>query len=178
MAVTKDGVGSTADSVLNWQQQVYSFIGETWPKCTNNKYQTPNKPITQDVKKKAFYIHMQWKLRIQWHVLKLTSKVRTNKNFQRFNWKCCIQIRLWIKKSKHFEIDLICLPLTLFISKTITAESNHAGNYIRKLHTKKNLIEIGLEIKGNADIAWYNCSSLRWTLRKKNCIKIGWEIKL
>jgi hypothetical protein len=42
--------------------------------------------------------------------------------------------------------------LTLFISKTITAESNHAGNYIRKLQ-KKNLIEIELEIKGNADTA-------------------------
>ena len=46
-------MGSTADSVLDWQQQVYSFIGETWPKCTNNKYQTPNKHITQDVKKNS-----------------------------------------------------------------------------------------------------------------------------
>jgi hypothetical protein len=35
------------------------------------------------------------------------------------------------------------LPLTLFISNTITAKSDHAGNFIRKLH-KETLSKLDL----------------------------------
>jgi len=40
------------------------------------------------------------------------------------------------KNSTKPIVDPFWLPLSLFISKTITAKSNHAGNFNRKLHKK------------------------------------------
>jgi hypothetical protein len=52
-----------------------------------------------------------------------------------------------IKKVNILIVDLFLAPFDPFYlkkKKNITAKSNHAGNFIRKLH------KIGLKIKGNA----------------------------
>jgi hypothetical protein len=41
-----------------------------------------------------------------------------------------------LKKVNILIVDLFWPPLTLFISKTITTKSNHAGHFIKKLHKK------------------------------------------
>ena len=72
-------------------------------------------------------------------------------------------IQIQSTKNKHFYYIFLA-PFDLFTSKSITAKSNHAGNFIRKLHKKKPLSKLAASQQG-----------VRFHLHKFDCNQVQIE---